>query len=206
MPNIPIHAGPSCFLAPTFLEWRQRMRWPAFLPLLSEHIRNSLQSPWSLEPLAFCCCFLALSLFDVYDLRLPNSVQQRLASFSSTPKKWNLLRCCCHGLPRKFNRFPLRQPPLVAALSYISQTGESLLGGLALFFLGLGMGVPLIAVGTTGGKLLPKAGRWMHGVKNFFGVMMLGIAVLMMGVFSRPQLHDAVGKPCDRFRGLFRSF
>jgi thiol:disulfide interchange protein DsbD len=72
---------------------------------------------------------------------------------------------------------PCVAPPLAGALLYISQTGDALLGGLALFAMGLGFGVPLLVIGTSTGKLLPKAGGWMDAIKRIFGVIMLGVAI-----------------------------
>jgi thiol:disulfide interchange protein DsbD len=71
-------------------------------------------------------------------------------------------------------------PPLAAALAFIAQTGNTTLGGVALFVLALGMGVPLLLVGLSAGALLPKAGGWMNAVKYFFGVMMLAIAIYLI--------------------------
>ena len=75
---------------------------------------------------------------------------------------------------------PCVAPPLMGALIYISQTGDGLLGGLALFSLAMGMGAPLLLVGTSAGKLLPKAGAWMDAVKAAFGVVLLGVAVWLL--------------------------
>jgi thiol:disulfide interchange protein DsbD len=75
---------------------------------------------------------------------------------------------------------PCVAPPLAAALAFIAQTGNTVLGGVALFVLALGMGVPLLLVGLSAGALLPKAGGWMNAVKNFFGVLMLAIAIYLI--------------------------
>lgn len=74
---------------------------------------------------------------------------------------------------------PCVAPPLAGALIYIGQTGDALLGGTALFAMSLGMGVPLLLLGTSAGKLLPRAGAWMDNVKAVFGVLMLGLAIWM---------------------------
>ena len=71
-------------------------------------------------------------------------------------------------------------PPLAGALIYIGQTGDAVLGGLALFAMSMGMGAPLIAIGTSAGKLLPRAGAWMDAVKAVFGVVMLGVAIYLL--------------------------
>src|SRR5690606_9872701 len=75
---------------------------------------------------------------------------------------------------------PCVAAPLAGALIYIGQTGDAVLGGLALFALGLGMGIPLLAIGASAGKLLPKAGTWMNAVKAAFGVGLLAIAVWLL--------------------------
>ncbi|MCB1727668.1 MAG: thioredoxin family protein, partial [Gammaproteobacteria bacterium] len=75
---------------------------------------------------------------------------------------------------------PCVAPPLAGALIYIGQTGDAVLGGLALFAMSMGMGAPLIAIGTSAGKLLPRAGGWMDAVKAVFGVVMLGVAIYLL--------------------------
>ena len=123
---------------------------------------------------------LALSLFGFYELQLPQSWQNKLANISNKQKSGSYLGVAIMGVLATLIVSPCVTPPLVGALGYISTTGNSLLGGLALFTLGLGMGVPLLIIGTAGGKLLPTSGMWMNAVKSFFGVLLLGVAIWML--------------------------
>lgn len=132
--------------------------------------------------LAFSAVFviLALSMFDLFSLQLPGFLQARLARLSNRQQGGTLTGAALMGALSALIVGPCVAAPLAGALIYIGQTGDALLGGLALFALGLGMGLPLLAIGASAGKLLPRAGVWMNAVKAVFGVGLLAIAVWLL--------------------------
>ncbi|MFM1892825.1 MAG: hypothetical protein RLZ44_1902, partial [Pseudomonadota bacterium] len=110
----------------------------------------------------------------------PSSLQSKLSEWSNKQEGGTLTGVAIMGLLSALIVGPCVAPPLAGALIYIGQTGDALLGGLALFAMSLGMGAPLVAIGTSAGKLLPRAGAWMDAVKAVFGVLMLGVAVYLL--------------------------
>ncbi len=148
---------------------------------LGSNIQAALQSPWILGLFTFIFVLLALSLFGFFDLRLPQRFQQRINDLSQEQKKGSYVGVAVMGALSTLIVSPCVSAPLVGALAYIGQTGNALFGFFALLFMGLGMGLPLLIIGTSFGKLLPKTGHWMNAVKNLFGVLMLGVAIWMLG-------------------------
>lgn len=146
-------------------------------------LSNALQNPVALGIGAAIFVALALSMFGFYDLQLPSSLQSRLTETSNKLHGGHFTGVFGMGVLSALIVGPCVAPPLAAALAYIAQTGDSLKGGLSLFFLALGMGVPLLAVGLSAGTLMLKAGAWMNGVKYFFGVAMLGVAIWLISPF-----------------------
>lgn len=138
------------------------------------------QQPWILVLFAMLFVALALSMFGLYDLQLPASLQSRLHHASSRQRAGTLAGTLVMGALSALVVTACVAPPLVAALAVIGQTGDVARGALALFSLSLGMGAPLLLVGVAEGKLLPKAGPWMETVKALFGVAFLGVAVWML--------------------------
>src|SRR5690606_2883819 len=114
---------------------------------------------------------------------MPSAVQTRLAALSGRQKGGTFVGAFVMGALSSLIVTACVAPPLVAALTVIAQSGDLLRGGLALFALSIGMGTPLLAVGASAGKLLPKAGAWMVAVKNAFGFVMLGLAIWMLARF-----------------------
>jgi len=139
-----------------------------------------LQNVWVLGAFAAVFVLLALSMFGVYDLRLPHGVQQRLHTAHGKLKGGRLVPVAAMGVLSAVIVSPCVSAPLAGALLEISRSGDMVLGGSALFAMALGMGVPLIAVGVSEGALLPRAGAWMATVKNFFGLMLLAVAVWIL--------------------------
>ena len=117
-------------------------------------------------------------MFDLYELQMPNFIQSKLSS--ATGKKSGVIGVAIMGFLSALIVGPCVAAPLAGALVYIGQTGNALLGGAALFMLSIGMGIPLLVVGTGAGKFMPRPGMWMDTVKTIFGVMMLGVAVWMV--------------------------
>ena len=140
----------------------------------------ALQNPWVLTAFALIFVGLALSMFGFYDLRLPARFHARVTAASAKLKGGELGAVALMGVLSGAIVSPCVAAPLAGALLYISQTRDVALGGAALFSLALGMGVPLVAVGTTEGALLPRAGHWMNAVKKFFGVALLGVAIWIL--------------------------
>lgn len=146
-------------------------------------LSNALQNPVALGIGAAIFVALALSMFGFYDIQLPNALQSKLSETSNKLHGGHFTGVFGMGALSALIVGPCVAPPLAAALAYIAQTGDSLKGGLSLFFLALGMGVPLLAVGLSAGTLMLKAGAWMNGVKYFFGVAMLGVAIWLISPF-----------------------
>ncbi|WP_256993168.1 protein-disulfide reductase DsbD [Methylococcus capsulatus] len=148
--------------------------------LFGANLQVALQNPWAIGVFSGLFVVLALSMFGFYQLQLPTVLQSRLAALSSRQQAGSLVGAAVMGLLSAGLVGPCVAAPLAGALIYIGRSGDVLLGGLALFSLGLGMGLPLLAVGTSAGKLLPKAGMWMNTVKSVFGVAMVAVAVSML--------------------------
>lgn len=148
--------------------------------LFGGNLQAYFQDPWILSAFALVFVLLALSMFGFYDLQLPSSLQSRLSEASNKQRGGTLGGVAIMGFLSALIVGPCVAPPLAGALIYIGQTGDAMLGGLALFALSMGMGAPLIAIGTSAGKLLPRAGSWMDAVKAVFGVALLGVAIIML--------------------------
>ena len=152
----------------------------AIVALMGSNLQIAMQSPWIISLFSLIFVLLALSMFGFYELRLPTSWQAKLASATRSQNGGHYLSAAIMGSLSTLILSPCVTAPLIGALGYIAQTGNVILGSLSLFFLSLGMGTPLLLIGLSAGKLLPKAGQWMNTVKSFFGVMLLGVAVYLM--------------------------
>jgi thioredoxin:protein disulfide reductase len=140
-------------------------------------ISAALQHPWVLAAFAAIFVVLALSMFGFYDLQLPAALHSKAHAASAKLRGGELGAVALMGMLSAAIVSPCVAAPLAGALLYISQTRDAVLGGAALFSLALGMGVPLVVIGTTEGALLPKSPRAMLGVKKFFGWALLGVAI-----------------------------
>ena len=148
--------------------------------MFGSNLQAAFQNPWILGSFALVFVALAFSMFGFYELQVPSSLQSKIADLSGKQKSGSTVGVIIMGLLSALIVGPCVAPPLAGALIYIGQTGDAVLGGAALFALSIGMGLPLILVGTLGGKILPRAGAWMDAVKAVFGVMMLGIAIWLV--------------------------
>ncbi len=155
-------------------------------------LSNALQNPIALGIGAAIFVALALSMFGFYDLQLPNALQSKLSETSNKMHGGHFTGVFGMGALSALIVGPCVAPPLAATLAYIAQTGDSLKGGLSLFSLAMGMGVPLLAVGLSAGTLHLKAGAWMNGVKYFFGVAMLGVAIWLISPFLPSWMNMAL--------------
>ncbi|MFN7552589.1 MAG: protein-disulfide reductase DsbD [Pseudomonadota bacterium] len=148
--------------------------------LLGVNLSAVLQKPWILVTFAGLFVLLALAMFGFYELQLPSSWQTRLAALSNRQKPGSVPGVAAMGVLSGLLVGPCVAPPLAVAVTYIGQSGDPVLGGFALFAMGLGMGAPLLAFGATQGRLLPKAGPWMDAIKSAFGVAFLFLALWML--------------------------
>lgn len=141
----------------------------------------ALQHPAVLVVLAILFFVLSLSMFGLYDLKLPSSWQEKMNSISNNQKGGNLVGVFLMGVISGLVASPCTTAPLSGALVYVAQTGDLLQGFLALYVLSMGMGVPLLIIGTSGGKLLPRAGAWMNIIKTVFGFLLIAVSIVMLG-------------------------
>lgn len=148
--------------------------------LFGENLQAAFQNVWIISFFSFIFVLLSLSMFGFYELQLPSALQSRLNNLSSSQKGGTVMGVAIMGFLSALIVGPCMAAPLAGALIYIGQSGDPLLGGAALFSLSIGMGVPLLVIGASAGKLLPKAGAWMESVKAGFGVMLLLLAVWML--------------------------
>ncbi|WP_374267115.1 protein-disulfide reductase DsbD [Zoogloea sp.] len=140
----------------------------------------ALQNPWVLGSFALVFVALALSMFGFYEFQLPTALQSRLSDTANHQKGGSPGGVIAMGALSALIVGPCVAAPLAGALLYIARTGDAALGGLALFFMALGMGAPLIVVGVLARSALPKAGPWMENVKRAFGVVLLAVAVWLV--------------------------
>jgi thiol:disulfide interchange protein DsbD len=154
-------------------------------------LSTSLQNPWVLGAFALIFVVLSFSMFGFYDLQLPTVLQSKVSEEAGHIKGGSLPGVAVMGALSAVIVGPCVAAPLAGALLYIGQTGDALLGGLALFCLALGMGAPLLAVGVSAGTLLPKSGPWMEAVKKAFGVILLATAVSLVSPLLPVAVHMA---------------
>jgi thiol:disulfide interchange protein DsbD len=156
----------------------------AFIGILFASIGHNLQVvlqiPWVIALTSVIFVLLALSMFDVYQLTLPERWQAGIASVSHRQTGGAYLGVAVMGCLATLILSPCVTVPLVGALTYITSTGNVLVGASALFALGFGMGIPLLLIGTSAGKLLPKAGNWMKTIQAGFGVLLLAVAIYLL--------------------------
>lgn len=148
--------------------------------LSGENIQAVFQNVWIISAFALIFVALSLSMFGFYELQMPNSIQSRLTEISNSQESGNLIGVAIMGFLSALIVGPCVTAPLIGALIYIADTGDAMLGGMALFSLSMGMGAPLLLIGASAGKLLPRAGAWMDTVKAVFGVLLLGLAIWLL--------------------------
>ncbi len=145
-----------------------------------QNLQVAFQNPWILGSFAAVFVALSFSMFGFYELQMPSFIQSKLTNASNRQQGGTLTGVAVMGLLSALIVGPCVAAPLAGALIYIGQTGDMVLGGMALFALSMGMGAPLLLIGASAGKLLPKAGTWMDTIKAVFGVLMLAVAVWML--------------------------
>ena len=144
-----------------------------------ENLQIWFQNPWIIASFSAVFVVLAFSMFGYFDIQMPARFQKKVRDLSNQQKS-SLWGVAVMGVLSALIVGPCVAPPLAAALIYIGQTGDAVLGGLALFVMSIGMGIPLLLIGTSAGKILPKMGAWMDKVKAVFGILMLGIAIYLL--------------------------
>jgi thioredoxin:protein disulfide reductase len=147
----------------------------------------ALQNPWVLSAFALVFVWLALSMFGYHDIQLPAFLHHRLSSAHHKLEGGRIASVAAMGVLSAVIMSPCVAAPLAGALLYISQTRDVVMGGTALFVMALGMGLPLVAVGVSEGALLPRTGPWMKTVKNFFGTLLLGVAIWIVSPVLPPM-------------------
>lgn len=175
----------------------------AVVALLGNNLQIAMQSPIVIA--LFCMLFvlLSLSMFGFFELKLPISWQAKLAKVSQSQANGHYIGAALMGCLSTLILSPCVTAPLLGALSYIAHTGNIFLGSFALFFLGLGMGAPLLLLGASAGRWLPKAGQWMNTVKSFFGVMLLAVAIFLSQRIAPASLVMALWAALLVFSGVF---
>lgn len=175
--------------------------------LFGTNLQIWFQTPWVLISFSLVFVVLSLSMFGFYELQMPASVQLKLNAISNRQQSGKLLSAAIMGVLSALIVGPCVTAPLVGALIYIGQTGDAFLGGAALFALGLGMGAPLLVIGTSAGKLLPKSGIWMEKVKYAFGVSMLAVAIWLVSRVINPLISQFLWATlliaCATYMGAF---
>ena len=148
--------------------------------LLGANLAAAFQDPWIVSAFAAVFVLLSLSMFGFYDLQVPVSWQAGLTGLSRRQRGGTYAGVAVMGALSALIVGPCVAAPLAGVLIYIGRTGDPVLGGVALFALGMGMGVPLMVAGVSAGKLLPRAGAWMNAVKAVFGAMLLAVAIYLL--------------------------
>jgi len=146
----------------------------------SFNLQAQLQSPWVLSVFALLFVVFALSMFDLFEIQLPRFIREPLNDASHRLTGSRVFSIFGIGALSALIVSPCVSAPLAGSLLYISTTQDAVIGGVALFALGLGMGIPLILVAVGGRKLLPTTGHWMTAVKHFYGVMLLAVAIWLV--------------------------
>ena len=152
------------------------------------NLQVALQNPYVLVVFALIFVALAFSMFGYFEIRLPESIQTKLNKTTDGKEKQGVAGIAIMGFLSALIVGPCVAPPLAGALVYIGQTGDALLGGMALFVMSLGMGVPLLLIGLGAGKFMPKPGGWMEGVTKIFGIIMLGVAIWLLDRVINPTV------------------
>ena len=154
--------------------------------LFGSNLQATLQNPYVVVSFALVFVALAMSMFGYYELKLPDSFVAKVSTKGQD--KGGIVGVAIMGFLSALIVGPCVAAPLAGALVYIGQTGDAILGGVALFAMSLGMGLPLVIVGTGAGKLMPKPGPWMTLVNGIFGILMLGVAIWMLEKIISPYL------------------
>jgi thioredoxin:protein disulfide reductase len=181
---------------------------------LGVDMQTAMQNPWIIILFSVVFVALAMSLFGFYEIGIPARWQNKLSKISdNASSRGGIAGTAIMGFLSALIVGPCVAPALGGAILFISQTGDILLGGLALFVMSIGMGVPLLLMGIGAGKWMPKPGRWMTLVSRFFGIIMLALAIMMASRITTPMVTMLLSSLLSLFtvygiyknRDLFRS-
>lgn len=151
---------------------------------LGKNIQVVFQQPWIMICFSIIFVVMSLSLFGLFQIQLPEKLRGFIAEKSYHQKSGTYMGAFMMGVLSTLILSPCVTPPLVAALSIISKDGNMALGGFSLFFMGFGMGLPLLMIGLLGSRILPKPGKWMNVIKYFFAIVLLLMAFM---IFQRAE-------------------
>ncbi len=143
-------------------------------------VQAALQRPWIIIGVAALFVALALSMFGLYELQIPAALQTRMSAISNRQRSGTFFGTAIMGILSALIVTTCVAPPLVASMTVIAKAGDVTRGALSLFAMSMGMGIPLLVIGTSAGRWLPKAGAWMNAIKGVFGFMLLGLAIWML--------------------------
>lgn len=160
---------------------------------LGVRFQAAMQHPAVLIIAVIIFILLALAMFGVFNLQLPARWQEKISGISNKQQGGSLKGAFTMGALSGFIASPCTTAPLSAALLYVAQSGDLLLGAITLYVLSLGMGLPLLLLGTSGGKLLPKAGNWMNNIKVIFGFLLLAVPLILLERFLPFAIILALG-------------
>ncbi|QOL26681.1 protein-disulfide reductase DsbD [Thalassotalea sp. LPB0316] len=160
--------------------------------LAGAQFQAMFQHPVVLIVLSVLFIFLALSMFGLFNLSLPSSWQNKLNEMSNKQKGGSYTGVFAMGAISGLVASPCTTAPLTGALIFIAESGDIITGASALYALSLGMGLPLLVLGSSGGKILPKAGNWMNVIKNIFGLLLLAVPIFLLERFLPAQISEAL--------------
>jgi len=179
-----------------------------FAGVAGQTLQSYLQAPLFIAFSAILLVLLALSLFGFYRLQLPTALHNKMHNLTQNIRGGRYLSAMVLGVLSALIVSPCVTAPLIGALTYISTTGDAILGGSALFALALGMGTPLLVIGTIGPRLLPQAGEWLMIVQRIFGVLLIVVAIWMVGRLLSPAitliLWGVVAVVCASYLGALQ--
>ena len=167
------------------------------------NIQPLFQNPWVLTAFAALFVVLALSMFGLFQLQMPSALQSKVTELSNKQSGGTYTGVAVMGVLSALIVGPCVTPPLVAALAYIAKTGDATIGGIALFAIGIGMGTPLLLIGTSLGKFMPKAGGWMDTTQRIFGVILLAVAIYLLSRFLPGNVIMLMYAALAIFAGVF---
>lgn len=174
----------------------------AVVALLGANLQVSMQSPWVIGVFSLIFILLAVSMFGFYEFKLPHSWQAKIHG-SSNQRGGHYLGAAIMGCLSTLILSPCVTAPLIGVLTYIAQTGNVLLGCLTLFVLGLGMGTPLLLIGTSAGRWLPETGSWMNTIKALFGIIFIAVAIELITRIAPPLISMILWASLLIFSGIY---
>jgi thiol:disulfide interchange protein DsbD len=153
----------------------------ALTAMAGSQVQAVFQQPWIIASVAGLFVVMALAMFGLFEIQMPSAIQSRLSGLANKQKNGSFYGTAVIGALSALIVTTCVAPPLIAALIAIGQSGDVARGSFALFVMAIGMGTPLLLIGASAGKILPKAGPWMNAIKAGFGVLMIGMAIWMLG-------------------------